>query len=75
MNWQQVCVLPPSSALLTDLRGGLVAAAVVLPQATAFGVTVFAAWLGTAAGAALTGLVGAILLLLISGSRRRHDSV
>ena len=27
-------------ALLNDLRGGLVAAAVVLPQATALGVTV-----------------------------------
>ncbi len=54
------------TALLTDLRGGLVGAAVVLPQATAFGVTVFAASLGTASGA-LTGLVGAILLLLISG--------
>ena len=53
--------------LLADLRGGLVAAAVALPQATAFGATVFAASLGTAAGA-LTGLVGAILLLLISGS-------
>ncbi len=54
------------TALLTDLRGGLVGAAVVLPQATAFGVTVFAASLGTASGA-LTGLVGAILLLLVSG--------
>lgn len=53
--------------LLTDLRGGLVAAAVVLPQATAFGVTVFAVSLGSASGA-LTGLVGAILLLLIAGS-------
>lgn len=55
-----------STDLLTDLRGGLVGAAVVLPQATAFGVTVFAASLGTAPGA-LAGLVGAILLLLISG--------
>ncbi|MDS4030757.1 MAG: SulP family inorganic anion transporter [Candidatus Contendobacter sp.] len=54
------------TALLADLRGGLVGAAVVLPQATAFGVTVFAASLGTAPGA-LAGLVGAILLLLISG--------
>ncbi|HRD50686.1 MAG: SLC26A/SulP transporter family protein [Candidatus Competibacter sp.] len=52
--------------LLADLRGGLVAAAVVLPQATAFGVTVFAVSLGAASGA-LTGLVGAILLLLICG--------
>jgi hypothetical protein len=51
-------------ALLTDLRGGLIGAAVVLPQATAFGVTVFAASLGTASGA-LAGLVGAIILLLI----------
>jgi SulP family sulfate permease len=59
--------MPPSSALLADLRGGLVAAAVVLPQATAFGVTVFAPWLGTAPGA-LAGLTGAILLLLISGT-------
>lgn len=67
MNWQQVCVLPPSSALLTDLRGGLVAAAVILPQATAFGVTVFAPWLGTAPGA-LAGLIGAIVLLLICGA-------
>lgn len=54
------------TALLADLRGGLVGAAVVLPQATAFGVTVFAASLGTAPGA-LAGLIGAILLLLISG--------
>ena len=54
------------TALLTDLRGGLIGAAVVLPQATAFGVTVFAASLGTASGA-LAGLVGAIILLLISG--------
>ena len=54
------------TSLLTDLRGGLVGAAVVLPQATAFGVTVFAASLGTAPGA-LAGLVGAIILLLISG--------
>ena len=53
--------------LLADLRGGLVAAAVVLPQATAFGVTVFAPWLGAAPGA-LAGLTGAILLLLISGA-------
>lgn len=53
--------------LLADLRGGLVGAAVVLPQATAFGVTVFAASLGTASGA-LAGLIGAILLLLISGA-------
>lgn len=55
------------AALLADLRGGLVAAAVVLPQATAFGVTVFAPLLGAAPGA-LAGLIGAILLLLISGS-------
>ncbi|HOW77211.1 MAG TPA: SulP family inorganic anion transporter [Candidatus Competibacteraceae bacterium] len=54
------------TALLTDLRGGLVAAAVVLPQATAFGVTVFAPFLGAASGA-LAGLIGAILLLFISG--------
>ncbi|NJM12672.1 MAG: SulP family inorganic anion transporter [Synechococcaceae cyanobacterium SM1_2_3] len=53
--------------LLADLRGGLVAAAVVLPQATAFGVTVFAPLLGAGPGA-LAGLIGAILLLLISGS-------
>ncbi len=52
---------------LADLRGGLVAAAVVLPQATAFGVTVFASSLGAASGA-LAGLVGAIILLLVSGS-------
>ena len=56
-----------STPLLADLRGGLVAAAVVLPQATAFGVTVFAPWLGAAPGA-LAGLTGAILLLLISGT-------
>ncbi|MBE2294475.1 MAG: SLC26A/SulP transporter family protein [Phycisphaerales bacterium] len=55
------------SALFSDLRGGLIAAAVVLPQATAFGVTVFAPYLGTAPGA-LAGLFGAIGLLLISGS-------
>lgn len=54
------------TALLADLRGGLVAAAVVLPQATAFGVTVFAPWLGSAPGA-LAGLIGAIGLLLITG--------
>ncbi|MDS4070487.1 MAG: SulP family inorganic anion transporter [Candidatus Competibacter sp.] len=54
-------------ALLNDLRGGLVAAAVVLPQATALGVTVFAPHLGAAAGA-LAGLSGAIILLLISGA-------
>lgn len=59
--------MPPASALLADLRGGLVAAAVVLPQATAFGVTVFAPWLGTAPGA-LAGLIGAIVLLLICGA-------
>ncbi len=53
-------------SFLTDLRGGLVGAAVVLPQAAAFGVTVFATSLGTAPGA-LAGLVGAIVLLLISG--------
>ncbi|MCP5159729.1 MAG: SLC26A/SulP transporter family protein [Gammaproteobacteria bacterium] len=57
--------LPP--VLLADLRGGLIAAAVVLPQATAFGVTVFAPYLGTASGA-IAGLVGAIGLLLISGA-------
>ncbi|HOB63435.1 MAG TPA: SulP family inorganic anion transporter [Candidatus Competibacteraceae bacterium] len=56
-----------STDLLSDLRGSLVAAAVVLPQATAFGVTAFGPWLGAASGA-LTGLTGAILLLLISGS-------
>lgn len=56
-----------STDLLSDLRGSLVAAAVVLPQATAFGVTAFGPWLGTASGA-LTGLAGAILLLLVSGS-------
>ncbi|HRD68076.1 MAG TPA: SulP family inorganic anion transporter [Candidatus Competibacter sp.] len=56
-----------SAALLSDLHGGLVAAAVVLPQATAFGVTVFAPWIGTAPGA-LTGLIGAIVLLLITGT-------
>lgn len=55
------------TALLTDLRGGLIAAALVLPQAAAFGVTVFAPFLGTAPGA-LAGLIGAILLLLISGA-------
>ncbi|HRW67191.1 MAG TPA: SulP family inorganic anion transporter, partial [Candidatus Competibacter sp.] len=55
------------SALLSDLRGSLIAAAVVLPQATAFGVTVFAPYLGTAPGA-LAGLFGAIGLLLISGA-------
>jgi SulP family sulfate permease len=54
-------------ALLADLRGSLIAAAVVLPQAAAFGVTVFAPFLGTASGA-LAGLIGAILLLLISGA-------
>lgn len=58
---------PRRPDLLSDLRGGLVAAAVVLPQATAFGVTVFAPWLGAASGA-LTGLIGAILLLLITGA-------
>ena len=55
------------AALSGDLRGGLVAAAVVLPQATAFGVTVFAPYLGTAPGA-LAGLIGAIGLLLIAGA-------
>lgn len=59
--------MKPSAALLSDLRGGLVAAAVVLPQATAFGVTVFAPWLGVAPGA-LAGLTGAIVLLLITGA-------
>ncbi|MFO7642329.1 MAG: SulP family inorganic anion transporter [Candidatus Competibacteraceae bacterium] len=53
--------------LAADLRGGLVATAVVLPQAIAFGVTVFAPYLGTAAGA-LAGLVSAIGLLLVSGA-------
>ena len=59
--------MKPTTLALTDLRGGLIAAAVVLPQATAFGVTVFAPYLGTAAGA-LAGLAGAIGLLLISGA-------
>ena len=59
--------MKPPTTLLSDLRGGLVAAAVVLPQATAFGVTVFAPYLGTASGA-LVGLVGAIGLLLIPGA-------
>ncbi|MBK8509553.1 MAG: SulP family inorganic anion transporter [Candidatus Competibacter sp.] len=49
-----------------DLRGGLVGAAVVLPQASAFGMTVFAPYLGTAPGA-LAGLIGAIGLLAIAG--------
>ncbi len=53
--------------LFADLRGSLVAAAVVLPQASAFGVTVFAPLLGAAAGAQ-AGLIGAILLLLCSGA-------
>lgn len=52
--------------LLGDLRGGVIAAAVVLPQATAFGAAVFAPALGSAGGA-LAGLYGAIGLLLISG--------
>lgn len=56
-----------SAPFFADLRGSLVAAAVVLPQATAFGITVFAVSLGAAPGA-LAGLVGAIILLLISGS-------
>jgi len=55
------------ASLVSDLRGGFVAAAVMLPQATAFGVTVFAPWLGAAPGA-LTGLVGAIILLLCTGA-------
>ncbi|MCB1918787.1 MAG: SLC26A/SulP transporter family protein [Candidatus Competibacteraceae bacterium] len=58
--------MKPPTLPLSDLRGGLIAAAVVLPQATAFGVTVFAPYLGTAPGA-LAGLAGAIGLLLISG--------
>lgn len=59
--------MKPSAALLSDLRGGLVAAVVVLPQATAFGATVFAPWLGAAPGA-LAGSTGAIVLLLIAGA-------
>ncbi|MBL8259672.1 MAG: SLC26A/SulP transporter family protein [Candidatus Competibacteraceae bacterium] len=55
-----------SSNLYGDLRGALVGAAVVLPQATAFGMTVFAPYLGTAPGA-LAGLMGAIGLLMIAG--------
>ncbi|MCB1778343.1 MAG: SulP family inorganic anion transporter, partial [Candidatus Competibacteraceae bacterium] len=58
--------MKPPNFPYSDLRGGLIAAAVVLPQATAFGVTVFAPYLGAASGA-LAGLAGAIGLLLISG--------
>ncbi|MBL8250203.1 MAG: SLC26A/SulP transporter family protein [Candidatus Competibacter sp.] len=58
--------MKPSSHLSGDLRGSLVGAAVVLPQATAFGMTVFAPYLGTASGA-LAGLMGAIGLLVIAG--------
>ena len=56
-----------STDLRSALRGSVVAAPLVRPQATAFGVTAFGPWLGAASGA-LTGLTGAILLLLISGS-------
>lgn len=66
MAFQSLSIKIPT-ALLADLRGGLVAVAVVLPQAAAFGVTVFAPLLGAAPGA-LAGLMGAILLLFISGA-------
>lgn len=50
-----------------DLWGGLAAAAIVLPQAMAFGVTLFAiAGLDASAGA-YTGLVGSAMLCLASG--------
>ena len=54
------------SSLSGDLQGGLAGAAVVLPQAAAFGMTVFAPYLGAASGA-LAGLIGAISLLVIAG--------
>jgi SulP family sulfate permease len=50
-----------------DFWGGLAATAVVLPQAMAFGVTLLVAYGFTAAAGALSGLVAASLLCLLSG--------
>lgn len=52
---------------LSDLLGGIAASAVVLPQAMAFGVALFALLGGTPATGALAGLIGAAVLCFCSG--------
>jgi len=52
---------------LRDLAGGVAAALVVLPQAMAYGVALFAFMDMSAASGALAGLVGAACLGLVSG--------
>lgn len=53
-----------------DLFGGLAASAVILPQATAFGIALWAPYGISAASAALAGLVTTIFLSLCSGLAR-----
>ncbi len=50
-----------------DVWGGLSAAALVLPQAMAFGITLWAPYTADPAAAALAGLVAAVCLSLASG--------
>ncbi|MDX8402301.1 MAG: SulP family inorganic anion transporter, partial [Mariprofundaceae bacterium] len=51
-----------------DFWGGIAAAALVLPQAMAFGITLFAPWTQDPAAAALAGLVSAVCLSAASAA-------
>jgi SulP family sulfate permease len=67
-----VTVAPPASpafprAAVAEIGAGLAAAAVVLPQAMAFGVALFSVLGLSAAQGAVAGLIGAICLCLVSG--------
>jgi sulfate permease, SulP family len=53
-----------------DIFGGLAASAVILPQATAFGIALWTPYGISAASAALAGLITTILLSLCSGLAR-----
>ncbi len=58
---------PAGRGSINDLWAGLAAAAVVLPQAMAFGVALFQAMGLDAAAGASAGLVGAAVLCMVSG--------
>ncbi|MDQ1363179.1 MAG: hypothetical protein QG652_1040, partial [Pseudomonadota bacterium] len=53
-----------------DIFGGLAASAVILPQATAFGIAIWTPYGISAASAALAGLITTIFLCLFSGLAR-----
>ena len=58
------------SALSRDAVAGLAAAAVLMTQAMAFGITLYAPHLGSTSAGALAGLIGAAVLSLFSGLSR-----